>query len=213
MTSTIEVLLAARRIADFAVQEGALLEQRVPRPTCQHMGAIIADAILQAGLNYSTVVRPRVIAILQEFPDEITTSNLIRLIEKRQTPLFLNWNNSIKIERFERLVEFLYQRNIEHVAELQEKLAYDTFCAEMQNVNGVGPKTVDYLACLVGLDSIAVDRHIRNFARRTGINDESYKFLHTVFCCAADLLALPRRDFDAWVWSKEASSTQLTLSL
>ncbi|TIS84458.1 MAG: hypothetical protein E5X00_01335 [Mesorhizobium sp.] len=64
---------------------------------------------------------------------------------------------------------------------------------------------MDYMQCLVGIDSIAVDRHVRTFAKRVGVVEEDYDFLRSVFCYAADLLSVSRREFDAWVWRREAS--------
>ena len=38
-----------------------------------------------------------------------------------------------------------------------------SFCTSLQRIDGIGPKTVDYMKCLVGIDSIAVDRHTLTF--------------------------------------------------
>jgi hypothetical protein len=75
---------------------------------------------------------------------------------------------------------------------------------------------VDYLACLVGIESIAVDRHVRAYARRAGVESQDYDFLREVFCGAADLLSLSRRAFDGWIWRKESGASnveQLALGL
>ena len=67
-------------------------------------------------------------------------------------------------------------------------------------MKGIGPKTVDYLACLVGADCIAVDRHIRGFAEAAGLENNGYEYLRQVFSFAADLLDVSRREFDARIW-------------
>ncbi|OQS24855.1 hypothetical protein [Chromobacterium violaceum] len=211
--SAIEVLFAARLIADYAKDEGALWEQKVPRATCEHLGAVLADSVLQAGLNYATVVRPRVLGILRSYPSLDTVSALLELIQERRTEEFLNWRHHEKVTRFETLVTFLEEWGIEDVQDLRTNLALEQFCEALQTVNGIGPKTVDYMACLVGIDSIAVDRHVRSFAKTVGVVNEDYYFLRKSFCCAADLLALPRREFDAWLWRRAASSAQIQLSL
>lgn len=69
------------------------------------------------------------------------------------------------------------------------------------------------MACLVGIDSIAVDRHVRAFARSVGVENDDYHFLRKSFCCAADLLSLPRREFDAWLWRRATVPAQVQLSL
>jgi hypothetical protein len=38
------------------------------------MSAIITDGILQAGINYNTVVRPKVEQLLSQYPNDKTTS-------------------------------------------------------------------------------------------------------------------------------------------
>ncbi|WP_321938075.1 HhH-GDP family DNA glycosylase [Burkholderia cepacia] len=211
--SAIEVLLAARRIADHAKDEGALFEEKRPRATCEHLGAVLADSVLQAGLNYTTVVRPRIAAILQAHPNRVTISSLVALIEGGETGAFLNWRHHEKVARFEALVLFLKEWGIDDVKDLRAGLASDEFCNVIQTVNGIGPKTVDYMACLVGIDSIAVDRHVRTFAKTVGVKSDDYYFLRKSFCCAADLLSLPRREFDAWLWRRAAAPAQVQLTL
>ena len=209
----IEVLLAARRIADHAKDEGALCEQKAPRATCDHLGAVLADSVLQAGLNYANVVRPRVLAILRTYPTLDTISALLGLIHERGTGAFLNWRHHEKVTRFESLVAFLHDSGIEDVQDLRVYLASEQFCDAIQTINGVGPKTVDYMACLVGIDSIAVDRHVRTFAKKVGVENDDYHFLRKSFCCAADFLELPRREFDAWLWRRAVAPAQVQLNL
>lgn len=211
--SAIEVLLAARRIADHAKDEGALLEDKHPRATCGHLGAVLADSVLQAGLNYTTVVRPRVLAILRAYPNHHKISSLLGVIEDGKTEVFLNWRHHEKVTRFEALVVFMKHWGIEDVSDLRAGLASDEFCDAIQAVNGIGPKTVDYMACLVGIDSIAVDRHVRTFAKTVGVENDDYHFLRKSFCCAADLLSLPRREFDAWLWRRATSPAHVQLTL
>lgn len=202
----VDVLLAARRVADFASAEGARGAVSILRPRLEHMGAIVADAVLQAGLNYVTVVRPRVEAILEDYPQANRVSALAKLVERRQVSAFLNWYHPTKIKRFEQLVMFLVCSSIETTEDLRTHFECSEFSFSLRTISGVGPKTVDYLACLVGIESIAVDRHVRAYAFRAGVYSRDYDFLREVFCSAADLLSLSRRAFDAWVWSHQSSA-------
>lgn len=201
----LELLKSARRVADFASSQGVPATYAVRRSTYKHAGALLADAVLQAGLSYHSVVMPRVGRILTEFPDADRVSALSYLVTKGSTAHLLNWQHPTKIERFERLVCFLHRAKVDTTDDMRTVLKSETFCADLQLLNGVGPKTIDYMACLVGIESIAVDRHIRTFALRSGVNNDAYDFLKNVFCFAADLLSISRREFDAWVWSREAS--------
>jgi len=212
----VDILLAARRVADFASAEGARGAASILRPRLEHMGAIVADAVLQAGLNYATVVRPRVEAILKDHPQANRVSALAKLVERRQVSAFLNWHHPTKVKRFEQLVTFLVRSSIETSEDLRAHFGCSEFSFSLRTISGVGPKTVDYLACLVGVESIAVDRHVRAYAFRAGVYSRDYDFLREVFCSAADLLSLSRRAFDVWVWHHESSafkSPQLAASL
>jgi len=204
-SSAIQMLVAARRVADYALEAGADINGETVRASYHHMGAIVADCVLQAGLNYRSVVLPRVSAILERFPGLDRTSELVELVARGETSHFLNWHHPEKIERFEALVCFLSECSVENAPMLRDRLQDASFVVALRVVRGVGPKTVDYMQCLVGIDSIAVDRHVRTFAKRVGVVEEDYDFLKSVFCYAADLLCVSRREFDAWVWRREAS--------
>jgi len=212
----VEVLLAARQVADFARAEGAMGVASTPRPSLEHMGAVVADAVLQAGLNYASVVRPRVTAILRNHPEADRVSALTEIVDRQGVAEFLDWVHPTKLGRFERLVRFLERSSVETSVDLRTQLGRQEFRESLRAIDGIGPKTVDYLSCLVGIDAIAVDRHVRTYASRAGVQSQDYDFLREVFCGAADLLSVSRRAFDAWVWRKESKAptyAQLALSL
>lgn len=202
-TDRLELLKAARRVADFASNEGVPPFYGVQRSSYEHVGALLADSVLQAGLNYRSVVLPRVDRILTEFPDADRVSVLIAFVKRGDVAYLLNWQHPTKVKRFEDLVEFLNKINVETTEDIRVLLKSDTLRADLQSLNGIGPKTIDYMACLVGIESIAVDRHVRKFAEKAGINNNEYDFLKNVFCFAADLLSISRREFDAWIWAQE----------
>lgn len=204
--SAIDVLRDARRIANFARSEGVASEVKSVRVACEHLGAVLADSILQSGLNYLTVVKPRVLSILQRYPECTTVSSLLLLVDAGGVPSLLSWQHYEKIERFERLVVFLSDSGVDDANDLRASLVLEGFRERLRGVNGIGPKTIDYMACLVGMESIAVDRHVRSFAREAGVGREDYVFLKDAFCYAADLLELSRRAFDAWLWRRAAVS-------
>lgn len=210
----VEALVAARKLADFATADGIGIGWNAARCSCNHLGAVLADSILQAGLNYRAVVRPRVARILVEFSQADSIDVLLEIIDSGETSSFLNWEHPTKISRFERLVFSVHESGIKDARDLRCRLGDETFCEALQLLDGVGPKTVDYMACLVGIESIAVDRHIRSYAKRAGVETTDYHHLKRVFCFAADLLTVSRRAFDAWIWQKESDgpSVQLTLN-
>ncbi len=200
-----DALQAARCIADHALNEGVLSSKVVSRPVYDHIGAALADSVLQAGLNYSHVVKPRVQSILKTFPQARTVHTLVQVIELEGSDRFLQWQHQEKVSRFDDLVAFLVDARIADTFELGRALQDDAFRLDIRTVRGVGPKTVDYLACLVGADCIAVDRHIKSFATLAGLDDHNYQYLKEAFSFAADLLDISRREFDGYIWRYQAS--------
>ena len=87
--SCLEALYAARCIADHAVRVGALTSLVSCRPVYGHIGAVLADSVLQAGLNYANVVKPRIASILRTFPHATTVNVLIEVIEREGSSKFL----------------------------------------------------------------------------------------------------------------------------
>lgn len=202
--SKVQMLLAARRVADYTIEIGANIPQREIGAAYDHMGALLTDTVLQAGLNYKTVVLPRVQSVLARYPCHYRTSDVMEIVRGGEASAFLTWTHGEKLARFEGLATFLHASSVETVSDLGKRLGDDRFVASVLALKGIGNKTVDYMGCLAGLDAVAVDRHIRTFARRAGVLDDDYHFLRAVFCSAADLLGVSRRAFDAWVWDRES---------
>jgi len=208
-----DALYAARCIADHALRVGVLASRGLSRPVYGHMGAALADCTLQAGLNYSTVVRPRITSILRFFPDAKTVNTLIGVIEKEGVQKFLQWKHPERISRFENLIRFMTETGIDSTSDLCEALGDAAFTIEIRKIRGIGPKTIDYMGCLVGLDCIAVDRHIKNFAETAGLEKNSYDYLKETFNFAADLLSVSRREFDASIWQYQSNKSKVQIAL
>lgn len=198
--SILEALNHARALANHAEILGACLAPSGSRSSTRHVGAAIADAVLQSGLNYQSVVRPRVERIEAMYPEARVLSEVVKIVSEGSTPQFLLWKHVTKILRFNDVVVVLSKEGIECSSDLSRWLdgrkARDCLLA----INGIGPKTYDYLCCILGMDRVAVDRHVRKFANQAGISISQYDELQKITSYAADLLGLSRRDFDAWIW-------------
>ena len=79
----LEELSFARRIADHADRLGVHRSPVSSRLASDHVGAVLADAVLQAGVSYRTVVRRHVDRIQIQFPEAATLSGLITIIEQK----------------------------------------------------------------------------------------------------------------------------------
>jgi hypothetical protein len=216
-TSVLIELGFARRVADYADTLGV---QHSPVPTrlaSDHLGAVLADAILQAGVSYRTVVRTRVDRIHSKFPEAATLPGLIAILEDQGTAEFLLWNHPIKQSRFVSIIKLFDLQQISTTGELKLWLNRSDARDHLLRLHGIGPKTCDYLCCLVGIDCIAVDRHVRTFANEAGVSISDYDQLKSIVSYAADLLGMARRDFDAWIWrtisARNMFEQQLSLNL
>ncbi len=169
---------------------------------------MLADCSLQAGLNYRTVVWPRVQRIQINYPLAAKLSGVKAIVEDGQTADFLAWKHPEKLSRFAGLVALLDSDAVETISDVREWLKRARSRDRLLSVHGIGPKTYDYMCCMVGIDRIAVDRHVKSFASDAGVGVNDYEDLQAVVSYAADLLGLPRRDFDAWIWQLQARETK-----
>jgi 3-methyladenine DNA glycosylase/8-oxoguanine DNA glycosylase len=109
-----------------------------------HIGATVADAVLQANMRYATHVKPRVNRILETYPEARTTTTVLGLVEKLGATVFLSWRGEDRAERFSRVIDLFAAEGVETEAELQVWLASEANLAKLRTIKGIGPKTVDY---------------------------------------------------------------------
>lgn len=177
----------------------------------KHMGATLSDAILQAGLNYNTVVRPRVLRLLHHFPKAKTTSQFLDLVDEFGAAHLLNWKHPEKPTRLTAIANFFYVRSIETENCLGDWLQSPDNATHLESIRGVGPKTVDYLKMLAGIPSVAVDRHIKAFVQRAGFNSDNYISIRKLVEDAADQLRVHRTNLDYAIWA-HVSQTRVSSS-
>lgn len=196
--SSSEISLA-RKIADYATRH-CDFRSVSDRSDNSHLGSVMADAILQSGLNYRTVVYPRIVAILEKYPEAEFLCGVNDIIKNSQLPQFLRWKHETKLQRFRDLAKFFKYHEVETTSILKEKITSPEFRSGLLNLNGIGPKTVDYIASLVGIDTVCIDRHLRSFASKAGVTTMDYDSLVVIFSYAADLLGISRSHFDSLIW-------------
>lgn len=181
-----------RSLPDFTME-------RSPATGYDHMGAIISEAILQAGINYRNVVVPRIEALRREHPQARTTSAFADLLLKVGAPELLAFGGE-KPERVEVLTRFFLDEQVETEADLREWLTSEANLSRLRQLPGVGPKTADYLQILAGLDTSAVDRHLALFLEEAGVAANTYQERKAVIDAAAALLGVDRAVLDYSIW-------------
>lgn len=166
-----------------------------------HMGATISDAILQSGLNYKTVVKPRVDEILEKYPDAKTTSAFLRILNEIGPNKLLRWQDSEKPNRVLELVNLFIAEGIENEKQLEIWLKDKKHIALLEKVRGVGNKTIDYIKLLSGSRSTsAIDRHLLGFISEAGISVNGYSEAKDVINGTADLIGRDKSLLDHSIW-------------
>ena len=177
-----------------------------------HVGAIVADAILQANMKYASHVKPRVNRILDQYPGTRTTSSVLSVLESTSASEFLKWKGTDRIERFIVVLELLAAEGVETEADLRQWLSHGSNLPKLRSIKGIGPKTIDYFQILVGISTSAIDRHLLRFLSDAGLAASNYTEAQTIVNLAADILAVDRAYFDHSIWqymSKKMTTTQV----
>lgn len=192
-------------LCNYAVKLVNFIQKKEFVPVTQrmpyyHMGATITDAILQAGLNYHHVVYPRVLKILTEYSDYKTTCDFIILMQVFPLTEIVDCKNSKKLQRIRDLSWFLYNNGIENEDQLAKWLDIEKNISPLRKIDGIGPKTIDYLKILSGNQAVAIDRHLFAFLELAGIFHCSYQDASLIYTKVSELLNISQYELDRKVW-------------
>lgn len=164
------------------------------------MGAVICDAVLQAGLNYRSTVLPRIVDLQQAWPDAATVSGFRARLDHGDLQVVLRIRNQRKLATISTVAHKLQADGVETTQDLRSWLDIGQNRAALLDIKGVGRKTLDYIGSLVGRPGVAVDRHLKSFIAAAGIPPASYDELRSMFENAADQLGHDRSGLEHAVW-------------
>jgi hypothetical protein len=165
-----------------------------------HMGAKLADAVLQSGVNYEVFVRPRVDRIAAEFPTGKTTAGFLELLRSQGPDKILSLKSGRKLRTIGELTQFLGKEGLQTTSELRAWLQSPDNALSLEAVHGVGPKTISFLKLLVGLDAVAVDRQVLRFLKEAGVHSTDPRAVETLLTRAGEQLGLSGAQVDQMVW-------------
>ena len=171
--------------------------------TNNNMGATIIDGILQAGLNYKTVVKPRVDKFKNEYRDIKTTTQFYNLIQSKNLSEIINLKGQ-KLERIETLVKFLKNEKVETEDDFYLWLSKEEHTLFLSNLKGIKTKTIEYFKILTGhKNTVAVDVRLRNFISLccNGIEITSDKFAYEILMRVAEKLRIEPATLDFSIWT------------
>lgn len=124
-----------------------------------HIGAIIVDSTLQRRQNYNETVKPRVEALVAEWPDAATTSGFRQHLNTGKLSEVIDWPSPGRLAQVEDITRVFERLGIETVAELRGALSDQTKAAVLREalaeVRHVSPKTLDYIGTLSGISTAA----------------------------------------------------------
>ena len=196
------------KLVSFVTSIDGIEELIRERSTYCHMGATICDTILQAGLNYKTVVAPRINRLLERWPNANSTSKFLYNIRRYDLYSAIDWLDDEKPRRIIGLTEFLANEDLETEADVRRWMHDEYNVESLRKLRGVGPKTTDYLKMLVGISTVPVDRHVRNFLSKAGVTRRDYEETQSLFHDVADVMSIDRSSFDYAVWLYESSNSR-----
>ena len=167
-----------------------------------HMGATITDAILQAGLKWESVVKPRIINLRDNHPTAKTTTGFLQLLEREGIKKVLSWKHDEKPARILKVIELFKHEKIETEKDLKSWLQHDANMLKLKKLRGIGDKTADYFKILAGIATNAVDRHLIRFLQKAKIDirPDEYARAHEIINVAAERMNIDKAKFDYSIW-------------
>jgi hypothetical protein len=166
-----------------------------------HMGATLSDAVLQAGVKYATVVRPRIAALRANYPEARTTSAFLALLVKEEGPeTLLRWRGGRKVATLLELTRLLVAEGVETEDEFRAWVAVPGNLDRLRRIKGIKDKTANYVEILLGKQSVAVDRHLFRFLSEAGVPTSDYDDAHALIRDAAILLGVEASILDHSIW-------------
>jgi len=173
-------------------------EYVTPTPPYGHIGATLIDAVLQSGVRYDKVVLPRV-NLVRKMPLAKTTSSFANLLEREGAESLLKFKGK-KIVRLKALIALLQSNGIETEEQLRVWLEVSDNLNRLHEIKGIKDKTADYLQILVGVQGVAVDRHLFRFLEQAGVSKDNYMKAWNVISETSALLGIEPVLLDHSIW-------------
>jgi endonuclease III len=165
-----------------------------------HMGATLADAVLQRGIDYKSVVETRIKRLLAAYPAATKTSAFARIVTEQGAAQVLNWSEGQKPHTLTALINLLLEDGVETEDELKAWLERPGNIRLLQRIKGIKDKTADYLQILVGIQTLAVDMHLFAFLAEAGVSTSNYAEAHKILRETAALIGVEPAKLDHSIW-------------
>ena len=214
-----ELQAEAKKLANYIKSLGSSFTILRATPS-KHIGAIIADAVLQVGHQWKAQVEKRVVRIETHYPQADTLSGLSSLLNTVGAEELLDWKGKDVQERFGLTIRF-FASEIDTVSQLAKWLTSDTNrdrlltrsqCKDRAGIARIADKTADYYRVLVGLpDAVAIDSRIKEFLRDADVRGRSrYDSAQRIVQLAASMVSSVKNesirpvDLDLSIWEYQS---------
>lgn len=180
----------------------------------QHIGATLVDTVLQAGLKYDTVVKPKVLAMQKNIAAR-TVKGLLSLSNDNNSELkkVISWRDDRKPNLITQLAKFFDSQGVSTEDDLKTWVSSDSNSEQLKTIKGIGSKTIDYLKILVGVQNCAIDRHVFRFIKNAGIKlsakdyDGQYQEAKDIIEKTAEKLNIDKSILDHSIWEYMSKKT------
>ncbi|WP_437826291.1 hypothetical protein [Sorangium sp. So ce1153] len=189
----------SRALAAFAERIPGLLSVSLDQEVHAHMGATISEAILQAGISYETVVKPRVERLRARHPEAATTTAFLDLLRRIEPTRLLDFRGR-KPLLVHRTAELLRDGEVETELDLRSWLESNENQERLRRLGGIGDKTIDYFKMLCGARTCAIDVHVLRFIASAGVEVTGYADAKAIIGRTADLLSVDPATLDGCIW-------------
>src|SRR5882762_5595080 len=119
--------IEARILADYIEELSFHKESpKMQGEVYTHIGALYTNIVLQAGLNYRTVVKPRVERVANKYPRAFCVSGFQEVIGEDGLENVILWKHFEKLNRMNNVIAFSVQNSINTCEDLANYLRVET---------------------------------------------------------------------------------------
>jgi hypothetical protein len=162
--------------------------------------------MLQAGIRWETVVEPR-LKKLEKYSEAKITTGFLTLLEKVGARELLDWNDPDKPNRVLGVARFFSKEGVETEMDLKAWLCDDANIIRLDNLRGIGNKTIDYFKILAGISTSAIDRHLVKFLNQAGIKISNYEEAREIINNCAEKMQIDKTLLDHSIWKYMSSKS------
>ncbi len=170
-----------------------------------HVGAIVAEAVLQPGSRYKRLVRPRIEKIMKDYPKRKTSGDFVRLLEEISPKYFLNWEEEDKPRRVLAVAKYLHNLGIETKDEFYLLFDEPDFPKVLKEIRGIGNKHIDSMKLLLRYPCESLHEAVRLVFQEMNIPFSTFEESRVLFQEIAHELKLDYENLLLCFWRYESN--------